>query len=101
MRLEEALVECLDWIRRSDVYDDQLDEETRWVVDGEIRAQPPQPGSSYGSAVALQAGIDDLFRFVADVETVLDADEWEAARARVRMRRGYGLPGPYRRGSWV
>lgn len=29
--LEESLAECLVWIRGQDIYDDQLDEQTRWM----------------------------------------------------------------------
>lgn len=28
--LEEALVDCLSWIRAQEIYDDQFDERTRW-----------------------------------------------------------------------
>jgi len=85
--LEELLVECLDWIRQTDIYDDQRDPSTQWVVGAEIRAQPPLPGDCYVSVGALRGAIDDTYALVSRIEALLPEDRVMAARARGRTRR--------------
>ncbi len=86
-RVVEALVECLDWIRSSDIYDDQQDGATRWIVDGTVRAQPPIPGDSYSGPEGVQAAIDEVYDLVARAEAVISTTEAERARARSQIRR--------------
>lgn len=84
--LEEALAECLDWIRDSDIYDDNLAVETSWIRDGRIVARPPLPGE-YSDLESLQACITEVQTLVQRVESLLSGDELEAARARAQTRR--------------
>lgn len=84
--LEEALVDCADWIRHSDIYDDNLAPETSWIQDGEILARPPLPGE-YADAEALREKIERAQQLVERVESLFTPSQLEAARARSRTRR--------------
>ena len=84
--LEEALADCLDWIRHSDIYDDNVAPETSWIQDGEILARPALP-DEYADAEALAEEIALVRQLVERVESLLTPSELAAARARSRTRR--------------
>lgn len=84
--LEEALAECIEWIRRQDIFDDNIDGAFPWVENGEIRVQPPIPGDRYTDAAGLQRAVDEALALETRLRALFSTEAWEAALARSRRR---------------
>ncbi len=87
--LEEALAECLAWIREQDIYQDNLSDETSWLPRlPEIRSplgDPYDPDS-------LRAYIDHTLSLVHRGSALFADDQEEAAFKRAVLRRRAGSP---------
>lgn len=81
--LEESLVECLDWIRGQDIYDDQLSVDTAWLNRDEVYDSYGMPYEADG----LRQYIDETFGIVARAREALGAEAEAEARARAALRR--------------
>jgi hypothetical protein len=86
--LEEALAECLDWIKSQDVVDDNRADETAWIRDGQVTVCDPR-GDQY-VLDSLKRHIDETFDLIARSEALLGEQRLEEARSRYRLRRRFG-----------
>lgn len=79
--LEESLVECLDWIREQDIYDDQLAPDTAWLN----RVVYDSYGQVY-QADGLKDYIEKTLAIVERAQEVLGSAAEANARARAGLR---------------
>ena len=79
--LEESLVECLDWIREQDIYDDQLAPDTAWL-NRTVYDSYGQPYQGDG----LNAYVEKTFAIVERAQEVLGPEAEASARARAGLR---------------
>ena len=83
-RLEEALAECLAWIREQDIYQDNLSGETSWLPRlNEIRS----PLGDHYDPESLRAYIGQTLDLVSRASALYAPGREEAALARARLRR--------------